>query len=220
MENRILILGATGRTGQLAVSYALKKGFAVTALVRDPDKLTLSSDRLTVVKGVPTDINDIRAAMQGCHYVISLLSALSEKESFSFKKIAPPHTLKRTLQNVIGVMEENKIRRVMTLSSIGAGDSYPYAPWFMKLMIKITNFKLVFADHNAQEQLLMQSGLDWTIARPVGLNNEEAAKNLVVSYHKTPMPFKMSRMQLAQFFINQVDKMEYNHKAPILSEKS
>jgi uncharacterized protein YbjT (DUF2867 family) len=219
MEKRILILGATGRTGQLAVNDALKKGFAVTALVRNPDKLTISSDKLTVVKGSPTNINDVRIAMQGCHYVISLLSALSEKESFSFKKIVPPHTLKRTIQNVIAVMKENNIRRVMTLSSIGAGDSYLYAPWFMKLMIKITNFKVVFADHNAQEQLLMQSGLDWTIARPVGLNNEVAKANLVVSYDKTPKPFKMSRMQLAQFFINQIDKVDYMHKAPILSEK-
>lgn len=219
MEKRILILGATGRTGQLAVNYALEKGFAVTALVRNPAKLTISSDKLTVVKGSPTNINDVRIAMKGCHYVISLLSALSEKESFSFKKIAAPHTLKRTMQNVIAVMKENNIRKVMTLSSIGAGDSYRYAPWFMKLMIKITNFKVVFADHNAQEQLLMQSGLDWTIARPVGLNNEDAKANLVVSYGKTPKPFKMSRMQLAQFFINQIDKVDYIHKVPILSEK-
>jgi len=66
----------------------------------------------------------------------------------------------------------------------------------------------------------MQSGLDWTIARPVGLNNENAKSNLVVSYDKTPKPFKMSRAQLAQFFIHQIDKPDYIHKTPILSEKS
>lgn len=88
------------------------------------------------------------------------MNALSDKKSFSFKKIEVPQTLKKTMQNVITVMKENNIKRVITLSSIGAGDSYPYAPWFMKLMMKLTNFKLVFVDHNAQEQLLMQSGFD------------------------------------------------------------
>ncbi len=220
MKKNILILGATGRTGELAVKYALEKGFAITALVRNPDKITMQSNQLTIIKGSPTSIDDVRKAMKDCQYVISLMSALSDKESFSFKKIAAPQTLKKTMQNVIAVMKENNMRRVMTLSSIGAGDSYPYAPWFMKLMMKLTNFRLVFEDHNAQEELLMQSGLDWTIARPVGLSNETPKANLVISYDKTPKPFKMSRAQLAQFFIHQIDKPDYIHKTPILSEKS
>jgi len=219
MGNRILILGATGRTGKLALEYALDKGYAVTALVRNPGKITTKSDRLTIVKGLPTSIDNMRQAIQGCDYVINVLSALSEKESMSFKKIVPPHTLETSVRNAIECMRECGIKRIISLSSIGVGNSYRYAPWFMKLFIKISNFKIVFADHNQQEQLLINSNLDWTIARPVGLNNNEMLGKLVVSYDKTPSPFKMSRKQLAKFMIDNLDKTEFNHKIPILSER-
>jgi hypothetical protein len=88
----------------------------------------------------------------------------------------------------------------------------------MKVIIKLTNFKIVFADHNAQESLIQNSGLDWTIARPVGLNENENTGELVVNYSKTPKPFKMSRKQLAKFFIDNVDSETFSGKTPMLSE--
>ena len=36
---RILIIGATGRTGRQLVAQALERGFAVTAFARDPSQL-------------------------------------------------------------------------------------------------------------------------------------------------------------------------------------
>ena len=38
---RILLYGATGRTGSLVLNYALGWGYAVTTLVRNPDKLLI-----------------------------------------------------------------------------------------------------------------------------------------------------------------------------------
>ncbi len=219
MKKRILIFGGTGRTGQLAIEYAGQKGYAVTTLVRNPDKLSSDSEKLSVIQGSLLQLDDVRNAMKGCDYVISLLSALSEKESFSFKRIDPPHILEKSIGNTIKAMKELGVGRILYLSSIGVGDSHQYAPWYMRLMIKILNFKLVFADHNKAEELIKKSGLDWTIARPVGLNNNEAVGNLQITYNQTPKPFKMSRKQLAMFFIDNLDNKEYIHKTPILSEK-
>ena len=84
---RILLYGATGRTGSLLLDYALAQGYAVTALVRNPAKLTRTSPHLTVVVGSPTDPAAVRRAMAGCQAVVSALSALSEAESFSVKKL-------------------------------------------------------------------------------------------------------------------------------------
>lgn len=218
MSKRILIFGATGSTGREATSYALEKGYHVVALVRNPEKLDIQSEQVTVIKGLPTNIQDVRTAMQGCDAVVSLLSALPEKDSFSLKKITPPHTLEKSLSNAIAVMKEYNIKRVMTLSSIGAGNSFRYAPWYMRCMIRITNFKIVFADHGAQEKLLENSGLDWTIARPVALNNNESMGKLIIDYLSTPKHFKISRKQLAKFFIDNLDTTTFNQKTPILSE--
>lgn len=219
MNNRILIYGATGRTGKLAVEYALSKGYSVTALVRNPDKMQLEHERLTIIKGSPVNINDVRLAMKDCTSVVCVLSGLSAKEAFSFKKITAPHILKRSIENSIQCMREYGIKRIISLSSIGVGDSHRYAPGFMRLIIRLTNFKLVFADHDDQEQLLMHSGLDWTIARPVALNNNEQSGELVISYDKKPSPFRMSRKQLAKFIIDNIDAAAFIHKAPLLSER-
>lgn len=89
----------------------------------------------------------------------------------------------------------------------------------MRWVIALTNFKLVFADHAAQESPLQQSGLDWTIARPVALNDNDTMGHLVVSYAQTPSPFKMSRRQLARFMVDCLAGTDFLHKAPILSEK-
>ena len=215
---RILLYGATGRTGSLVLTYALQQGYAVTALVRSPEKLVVESDHLTVIRGLPTNLDDVRRALRGCEAVISTLSALSESEAFSRKKIPAPHTLETTMRNTVAAMGEQGVKRIVTLSSIGAGDSWPHAPWYMRWMIKLTNFKLTFADHDGQEALLRQSPLDWTIARPVALNNHEALGRLVISYETTPAPFKMSRRQLARFMVDCLEGNEMVRKAPLLSE--
>lgn len=216
---RILLYGATGRTGGLVLDYALRQGYAVTALVRSPEKLTVQSDHLTVIRGLPTNPDDVRRAMAGCDVVLSTLSALPEAEAFSFKRVAAPHTLATTMRHTITAMHELGLKRIVTLSSIGVADSWPYAPWYMRLAIKLTNFKLTFADHAGQEALLRQSDLDWTIARPVALNDNQQLGELVVSYQTTPSPFWMSRRQLARFMVNCLRDNRFVHKAPLLSEK-
>lgn len=216
---RILLYGATGRTGGLVATYALQQGYAVTALVRNPAKLKMSSPHLTVIQGQPTNLADIRQAMQGCDFVISTLSALSEADSFSRKKIPPPHTLETTIRHTITVMNELRLRRIVTLSSIGVGDSWSYAPWYMRLLIKLTNFKIVFADHDRQEALLRHSNLEWIIARPVALTNKERLGQLVVSYQRTPSPFAISRQQLAQFMVDCLASQDFVGKTPLLSEQ-
>ncbi|WP_262923053.1 NAD(P)-dependent oxidoreductase [Hymenobacter cellulosilyticus] len=123
------------------------------------------------------------------------------------------------MQHTVAAMWELGVRRIVTLSSIGAGDSRPYAPWYMRLMIRLTNFRHVFADHAAQEELLRLSGLEWVIARPVALNDKEQLGELVVRYQQTPAPFGISRRQLARFMVDSLRGDAYVHKAPLLAEK-
>mgnify|MGYP000574933134 CR=1 FL=1 len=47
---KILVLGATGRTGKHITEYALTKGYQVNCLVRTPDKIAAASN-LKVFKG-------------------------------------------------------------------------------------------------------------------------------------------------------------------------
>ena len=219
MSKRILILGATGRTGKHAVAFALAKGYEVVALVRDPAKITVRSAGLTIIPGFPTDIDDVRKAMKGCDAVLSLLAPLPHGAALSIRKIERPRIMERSISNVLIVMTEYHIKRIMILSTAGAGDSWKYNPWYVKLLARLTNFKVIFEDHNAQEHLVQASATDWTIARPVGLTEKEIMGCLAVTYDHTPKPFQMSRKLLAEFFIDNVYTETYIHKTPMLSER-
>lgn len=150
MKN-VLLFGATGRTGTLNIDYALKKGCTVTALVRNPEKIKLRSPRLVEVKGLPTNAEDVRKAVKECDVVISTLSALSEKDNFSFRKIKAPHVLESAIMNAIESMKAYQVKRIIALSPIGVGDSFALAPRYMRFMIRITNFKIIFADDARKE---------------------------------------------------------------------
>ncbi len=218
MIHKILMLGATGRTGQHAVAMALAKNYQVVALVRDPAKLK-PREGLTIIKGLPANINDVRKAMKDCDAVLSLLSPLTRGKAISIRKIDRPHILENSIRNVLQVIPIFGVKRIMILSTVGAGDSWTYAPWYVKLLVRLTNFKVIFEDHNAQEALVRSSATDWTIARPVGLNEKKAAGELVVTYDHTLKPFQISRQLLAKFFIDELYGDTYVHKAPMLAEK-
>lgn len=217
---KILLYGATGRTGSLVLKYALDKGYEVTALVRNPDKIKETSGKLTIIKGSPTNFDDVKSAMQGCDTVISTLAGLAESDIITFKKVIPSHLMETAMRHTVKSMNLIGIKKVAVLTSLGVGDSYVIAPWFMKLGIKLTNLKISFADHNAQESVLMKSNLDWVIVRPVGLNDNEELKKLSITYNTKPEKFSISRKQVAKFLVDSLENNDFVHKKPVISEQN
>ena len=78
---RIAILGATGGTGRAVTELALAEGHEVTVLVRDPSRLALIHDHLTVIEGDALVAADVDAVIAGQESVfVSLgLSASGER---------------------------------------------------------------------------------------------------------------------------------------------
>src|SRR5260370_32489519 len=69
---KLLILGATGRTGGLVTEKALSRGHHVTAFVRTPSLQT--TERLAIAVGDPRRIDDLLAVFPGHDAVVSCLS--------------------------------------------------------------------------------------------------------------------------------------------------
>lgn len=70
---RILIIGATGGTGQHLVRQALEQGHQVTALVRKPKKLKVEHPNLRVVNGNVLDYASVESAMDGQNAIVCAL---------------------------------------------------------------------------------------------------------------------------------------------------
>lgn len=72
---RIALIGATGFVGKVILNELLARGQAVTALVREPSKLTVTNDNLHVIKVDVTNTEALVKAIQGYDVVISAYNA-------------------------------------------------------------------------------------------------------------------------------------------------
>jgi uncharacterized protein len=71
---KIAVVGANGWIGSTIVHEALERGHTVTAVVRDPARLTLAHERLHVVSGDATDPDNVAEAVGGHDVVIGAIS--------------------------------------------------------------------------------------------------------------------------------------------------
>lgn len=218
MNKRLLILGASGRTGILALKMALEKNYKVTILVRNPEKLNINNPKLKIIKGSPTNIEDLRKVMKECNVVMSFLAALPQKDMITLHPIKPLHVLKTSIKNTIKIMKEQNVKRILIMSSIGAGNSFMFLPWLLKIFFKLTNMKIVLDDHNAQEKLVYNSELDWTVVRSVGLKDNLKKGKIIIDFESRPILMKIKRNSVVQFFFDILYSDKFTKKTVIISQ--
>ena len=85
---KLLILGATGRTGRLVTEKALSRGHDVTAFVRTPS--LQARERLTIVVGDPRRIEDLSAVLPGHDAVVSCLGKPPHRQTEGWSQSPPP----------------------------------------------------------------------------------------------------------------------------------
>lgn len=220
MTGRILLLGATGRTGRLSLEYALSQGMEVSALVRNAAAITARSDRLTVIEGSPMNADDVRNAIEGCEAVVSTLNNNRTSDNPWARRLSPSLFMTQSIRTCLAAMKERGMRRIVVLSSVGVNDSFDDAVFVMRWLIRNTNLQYTFQDHDAQESELRRSGMDWTAVRAALLNDGKKLKTLVESYYNEPKPALMiSRLHTARYLIDCLNDQTTFRKAPTISER-
>ena len=216
---RILLLGATGRTGKLLLEQALDHGHIVHALVREKQRITIERDNLTIFEGTPRDVTALQKAMQGCEAVLSALN-ISRKYEFPWSSLrTPKHFLSSTMDKVVTLSQRNRIRRVVFISAWGVYETKKHLPGWFRWLVNNSNLRFPYDDHERQEEVLRNSALDWTAIRPVFLTNSNTRKEVFVSGDNEPKPnLYISRKNLAAFMLDVLEKNLYLCQAPVVSE--
>jgi len=198
---RVLIVGATGGTGRQLVTQALERGYAVTALVRDPSRLQIVNPQLTVLRGDVLDEGSVEAAMDGQEAV---LSALGHKRYFSPKRILSEGT-----RSILRAMEAHGVPRFVCETSLGMGLYYT-------LFTIPVILPLYFWDKTRQERLIARSKVEWVIVRPGVLTNGEKRGDYRHGRHLGSFLWtvRISRADVADFMLNQLTSDTYLRTAP------
>jgi uncharacterized protein YbjT (DUF2867 family) len=194
---RILVIGASQGTGALAVRSALDKGYEATAFARTPEKLQLQHERLRKITGDFHRRDAIDAAMPGHDAVIVTASATSLG---AFKD--NPHYFSQGTGYVIDAMKKTGARRLVVLSALGVAESRPLLNPIVRIAFADFVLRPAFDDHARQEAQVRASGLDWVIARPGRLTNGPARHKSTKKIALDPVPFSISRADLAEFLVD------------------
>ena len=205
---RVLIVGATGGTGRQLVAQALERGFAVTALVRNPSKLRVEHPQLTVIQGDVLDYASVEVAIRGQEAVVS---ALGHKRFFY-----PTRILSEGTRNILRAMDTHAVPRLVCETSLGIGDSAGRLGLYFTLFTIPVILPFYFWDKTRQERIIADSKVDWVIVRPGMLTNGDKRGRLRHGRHVGSLfwTVRISRADVADFMLNQLESDTYLRAAP------
>jgi putative NADH-flavin reductase len=174
---KVTVFAATGGIGRQVLEQAVAAGHDVTAVVRNPQKLPTTPARVVTADLATADPVTLQAAVYGADAVLSGLGATSRSEA----GIAAQGT-----RGIVSAMQAAEVRRIVVVSAAPIGTvpspGRPAPPrhdpgdgFFMRHlgapMVKIV-FRENYADLARMEDVLRDSGLDWTVVRPPRLTDK------------------------------------------------
>jgi uncharacterized protein YbjT (DUF2867 family) len=170
----ILVTGGAGFVGQEVVGELLALGYPVRLLVRHPERGNSFArhPRVELIQGDALLPDTLPAAMVGVQAVIHLIGIIAETSQVTYEQA---HT--EATRNVLAAAKQAGVTRWVQMSAIG---TRPFA----RSRYHLTKWQA--------EELVRQSGLDWTIFRPsliYGHDERDRLLNLLRRALSWPLDF-------------------------------
>ncbi|MBN9004678.1 MAG: NAD(P)-dependent oxidoreductase [Rhizobiales bacterium] len=148
---KIAVIGASGNVGSRIVAELVRRGHAVTAIVRNPEKVT-PQDGVTPVKGDLFDQPAMTRLLAGHDAVISAV-----------------HFLASDPVKLIGAVRESGVPRYLVVGGAGSLEAAPGVS-----LVMTPNFPVVYKAEAEKggaflDLLRRQTGLNWTFLSPSAL---------------------------------------------------
>jgi len=210
---KLTLFGAAGRTGRHLLEQALGAGHQVTVLVRSPEKITTESPKLKIIQGDARDPEKVSQAIEGADAVLATLGPV---------RGGPMDVMTTSTENIVSAMKAHNVKRIVFTTGAGVPAPEDRPNFMSKLMgfLVRTLSRAVYEDSLQGARKIMESGLDWTIARAPMLKDGPYNGSYQVGYVGVNMNRNLARGNFAHFVLNQVNDRSYLHKMPAVSDVS
>jgi putative NADH-flavin reductase len=173
---KLTIFAATGGVGRQLLEQAAAAGHDATAVVRNPGKLSRDVRTITADLAAP-DAAALESAVAGADAVLSGLGPHSNADAGIASQGTRP---------IVAAMKATGVRRIVAVSAAPVGTvaspGRPHPPkhdpgdgFFMRhLFSRIAKARLsrVYDDLALMEDILRDTGLDWTVIQPPQLTDK------------------------------------------------
>ncbi len=203
----VALFGATGATGRAVITASLERGLHVHAFHRPTSSLDCDAEDVVAVPGELSDPEAVARALHG-----------SEMAVLAFGPRAPYRDVfcEEATRAILAHAREHGPRRIVLLSGAMIGEPNSGLAPGMRLLRAILRrrFEATFADRAAQEHLVRESGLAWTIVKPSRLTSAASHGRLKAgSDVRVGLLSAVTRADLAHFLLDAHRDRELYHRA-------
>jgi putative NADH-flavin reductase len=212
---KLTIFAATGGIGRQLVEQAVAAGHDVTAVVRDAGKLSGLPVRVVTADLATADPAALKSAIEGADAVLSGLGPRNPK--------SPAAITSRGTRAIVTATQAAGVRRIVVVSAAPIGTvpspGRPNPPkhdpgdgFFMRHLFSHlagAMFREHYADLAVMEDILRDSGLDWTISRPPQLTDKPLTGSYRTAYGQNIRGgWSISRADVAHHMLRVLDQPE------------
>lgn len=211
---KLTIVAATGGIGRHLVEQAVAGGHEVTAVARRPRDLP-AGIRVVAVDFTQPDREALASAVQGADAVLSALGPRNPRVDAGITS--------RGTEAIVAAMQAEHVRRIIVVSAAPVGPvavpGQPAPPkhdpgdgFFMRYLgsrFARAMFGRHYADLAMTEQILRESGLEWTVSRPPKLTGKPATGRYRTAMNRNIRGgFSVPRADVAHHMLSMVNQPE------------
>lgn len=158
----VVLIGASGFVGTAILNELLSRGHKVTAIVRNPEKINVSSSNLDIVK---TDVSDTNVMVEICKGKDAIISAYNPGW-------ANPDIYEETLRNYPLILEAAKQSGTKRLLCVGGAGTLFCAPGLRVVDSGVIPDAIMGGVKSLGEfylnTLMNEKAIDWIFFSPAG----------------------------------------------------